>query len=91
MSDHETQTTAAGDSIAPAADAIEKCSPLFDPQQRDGMSVGVGEASQTGDIPTVVSNDRACTRATSAAISVHYSFARPTSIGRTTTCGTCCM
>jgi 3'5'-cyclic nucleotide phosphodiesterase len=40
MSHHRTQTTAAGDAIAPAA------------------SVGFAEASETGDIPTIVSNDR---------------------------------
>jgi hypothetical protein len=58
MSHHRTQTTAAGDAIAPAADAIAKCPPLFDLHQRDGMSVGFAEASETGDIPTIVSNDR---------------------------------
>src|SRR5258708_6472524 len=58
MSHHRTETTAAGDAIAPAADAITKCPPLVDLHQRDGMSIGFAEASKTGDVPTIVSNDR---------------------------------
>src|SRR5260370_31582111 len=55
---HRAETTAAGDAIAPAADAITKCPPLVALHQRDGMSIGFAEASKTGDVPTIVSNDR---------------------------------
>ena len=58
MSNFEKQMTAAGDAIRPAAVAMAKCPPLFDRYTQTHGRVGSAEASETGDIPEIIGNDR---------------------------------
>jgi hypothetical protein len=58
MSNFEKQTTAAGNAISPAAVAMTKCPPLFDRDTQAHVRVGFAEASETGDIPEIIGNDR---------------------------------
>jgi len=56
--DSEKQTTAAGDAIHPAAVATTKCPPLPDRDMQAHGQVGFTEASEIGDIPEIIGNDR---------------------------------
>jgi len=58
MSNFEKQTTAAGNAISPTAVAMTKCPPLFDRDTQAHVRVGFAEASETGDIPEIIGNDR---------------------------------
>jgi hypothetical protein len=58
MSNFEKQMTAAGNAIRPAAAAMAKCPPLFDRNTHTHGRVGFAEASETGDIPEIIGNDR---------------------------------
>lgn len=58
MSNFNKQTTAAGNAIRPAAVAMTKCPPLLDRDTRAQVRGGFAEASETGDIPEIIGNDR---------------------------------
>jgi hypothetical protein len=58
MSNLEKQMTAAGDALRPAAVAMAKCPPSIDRNTQAHQHAGLAEASETGDIPEIIGNDR---------------------------------
>ena len=57
MSNFEKQTTAAGNAIRTAV-AMTKGPPLFGRDTQTRLRAGFAEASETGDVPEIIGNDR---------------------------------